>query len=136
MLVTDTNILQRVSQGRAMLRVETLRLRGIRLATTERNAFELHRVLTRDLGFVDDDAVLEVSRVIAPFEMIYAHDYEHLRADADARLRDGGKSDWPALAAAMAFEAAIWSDDIDFFGVGLPIWSTNNVHFYEEADGA
>ena len=136
MLLTDTNILRRVSQGRAMLRVETLRSRDVRLATTERNAFELHRVLTRDLGLTEEDAVQEVSRVIAPFELIYAHDYEHLRADADVRLREGGKSDWPALAAALAFEAAIWSDDVDFFGVGVPIWSTNNVHLYEEADDA
>jgi predicted nucleic acid-binding protein len=64
-------------------------------------------------------------------ELIPAEEYEHLRHDADARLREGGKSDWPALAAALALEAEIWSEDVDFFGVGVPVWSTNNVQFVE-----
>lgn len=115
-----------------MIWVRALRMRGIRLATTDRNIFELQRVLTRDLGLGEAEATTEVERVTAPFEVIYARDYEHLRAAADRRLRDGGKSDWPALAAAMAFEAAIWSEDVDYFGVGIPVWSTQNVSFYEE----
>ena len=131
MLLTDTNILLRVSQGRAMMRVESLRRRGVRLVTTDRNIFELQRILIRDFRLAEEDVTAEVDRVIAPFEIVSAQDYEHLRPDADARLREGGKSDWPALAAAMAFEGAIWSEDVDFFGVGVPVWSTQNVHFYD-----
>ena len=118
-----------------MIWVRALRMRGIRLATTDRNIFELQRVLTRDLGLSEAEATAEVERVTTPFEVIYARDYEHLRAAADRRLREGGKSDWPALAAAMAFEAAIWSEDVDYFGVGIPVWSTQNVSFYEEEPG-
>ena len=130
MLLTDTNILHRISRGRAMERVKRMRKIGIRLATTDRNAFELHRNLVRDLHFSDQDAREEADRVLAPFEIVAAQDYEHLRGVADSRLREGGKSDWPALAAAMAFDAEIWSDDVDFFGVGVPVWSTQNVHSY------
>lgn len=114
-----------------MRHVEALRRRGVRLATTDRNALELRRVLTRDLGLSNDEADREVERVIAPFELVIAEDYEFARADADARLREGGKSDWPALAAAIVLDAEIWSGDVDYFGVGVPVWTTANLRFVE-----
>ena len=131
MLVTDTNILQRVSRGRAMRHVAALARRGARLATTDRNALELRRNLVSVLGLTEAEATVELERVLAPFELIPTDAYDYRRADADARLREGGKADWPALAAALAFEGDIWSEDVDFFGVGVPVWSTNNVHLIE-----
>lgn len=131
MLLTDTNILQRVSRGRAMLHVEALRRRGVRLVTTDRNALELRRNLIDQLGLTEAEATVEIERVLAPFELILADDYDYMRADADARLRDGGKSDWPSLAAALAFDGQIWSEDVDFFGVGVPVWTTDNIRFVE-----
>ena len=134
MLITDTNILQRVSQGRAMNHVVALRRRGVRLATTDRNAFELHRNLIRDLGFSETDADVEVERVLAPFDVVTADEYDHAYADALRRLRNGGKSDWPALAAALTLDGQIWSEDVDFFGVGVPIWTTSNVYYAQEEE--
>lgn len=136
MLVTDTNILQRVSQGKVMRYVEALRRRGVRLATTDRNAFELRRNLIEKLGLSEDDAAIELERVLAPFELIWSDDYDYLQVAADVRLRQGGKSDWPALAAALAFEGQIWSEDVDLFGIGVPVWTTQNVRFAPaEEDG-
>ena len=66
--------------------------------------------------------------------MFISEEYDWLRSYADARLREGGKSDWPVLAAAMAFEADIWSGDTDLFGVGVPVWTTDNVRFVERDD--
>ena len=50
---------------------------------------------------------------------------------ARARLGPRGQPDWPVLAAALAFEHDIWSNDRDFFGVGVPVWTTQNVRFVE-----
>ncbi|WP_294215974.1 PIN domain-containing protein [uncultured Sphingomonas sp.] len=133
MLLTDTNILQRVSRGRAMRHVATLRAKGVPLATTDRNAFELHRNLVGQLGLDDDEAMVEVERVLAPFMLIEAGDYDYLRDAARARLRQGGKSDWPTLAAALAFGGQIWTEDVDFFGVGVAVWTTNNLPFLQHA---
>jgi hypothetical protein len=130
--VTDTNVLQRVSRGKAMRHVETLRGRGVRLTTTDRNALELRRNLVADLGLDEAAADVEMMRVLAPFELIIAEEYEFMRPDADARLREGGKSDWPALAAALALDADIWSGDVDYFGVGVPVWTTANLRFVEQ----
>lgn len=134
MLLTDTNVLQRISRGKAMRHVETLRDRGVRLATTDRNALELRNNLTVVLGLSDAEADRELDRVLAPFEILVAEEYEFARAQADARLREGGKSDWPALAAAIAHDGAIWSGDVDYFGVGVPVWSTANIRFVEREE--
>lgn len=32
--------------------------------------------------------------------------------------------DWPTVALALALEVGIWTQDRDFFGCGLPTWST------------
>lgn len=131
MLLIDTNILVRCSQGRAMHRVRTLREREVQLATTDRNVDEFGRKLVELFGWAEEEAWGEVERVLDAIRIIRAPEYEHDRGAADRRLGAAGKSDWPALAAAIAWEAEIWSDDRDFFGVGVPVWSTPNVQFAE-----
>jgi predicted nucleic acid-binding protein len=128
LLLIDTNILVRCSAGKAMPRLFELRAQGVRLAATEHNADELFNTLINKFGHDPESANLEVRRIVEPIELIGAEEYEHMRGAADERLREGGKLDWPALAAAMALEGEIWSEDVDFFGVGVPIWSTANVH--------
>jgi predicted nucleic acid-binding protein len=124
----DTNILVRCSLGRALTRVTELRDRGVSIMTTENNVDELFRTLTEKFALSAERVDAELRRVLEPMEVISAGEYEHLRGAADERLRDGGKSDWPALAAAMALEGEIWSEDVDYFGIGIPVWSTANVH--------
>ncbi len=114
-----------------MPRVTELRDRGVKLATTEKNADELFKTLLTKFGHNAESADFEVQRILEPMEVVGADEYEHLRGAADARLREGGKSDWPTLAAALALEGEIWSEDVDFFGVGVPVWSTANVLMVE-----
>jgi predicted nucleic acid-binding protein len=128
LLLIDTNILVRCSVGRALTRVIALRDCGVELATTESNADELFTKLTGKFGYSEEIAAAKVQRVLEPLAVIATEEYAHLRDAADERLREGGKSDWPALAAALALEGEIWSEDVDFFGVGVPVWSTANVH--------
>jgi predicted nucleic acid-binding protein len=132
-LVTDTNILVRCSQGRAAERARTLRQAGVGLVTTERNAQELVGVLQGVFGFTERDALIETTRILAPFEVIDSDDYGHARKAASRRLQKHCQGDWPALAAAMTLDAAIWSEDSDYFGVGVAVWSTRNVMIAAEA---
>ncbi len=133
MLVIDTNILLRCSQGKAMNHVSALFKRGVTLATTDRNAAEMLDRLINKFELAEAVARAEVSRVLELFVVLLTDEYQHLAQAADQRLRQGGKSDWPVLAAAMALEGEIWSEDTDFFGVGVPVWSTDNVRFAEPA---
>ena len=53
------------------------------------------------------------------------------KEEALARIRD--KDDWPALALALQWECAIWTEDQDFFGIGIATWTTNTVERYLES---
>lgn len=114
-----------------MRRVRELLERGVPLGTTDRNANELERKLIDVFGLAEEVASRETARVLDPLHVVDAAEYEHARLAADQRLSEGGKSDWPALAAALALEGEIWSEDHDFFGVGVPVWSTPNVRFVD-----
>ena len=48
--------------------------------------------------------------------------------EALKRIRD--PADWPALALALQLECAIWTEDQDFFGTGIPTWTTVTVEIY------
>lgn len=126
-LIVDSNILVRCSRGRAVRYVEELISLGVTLSTTERNADELYDRLRGVFGMSAEEASAEVLRVLEPVDLLALDEFEPYRPAADRRLRDGGKSDWPALAAALSLDCAIWSEDVDFFGTGVPVWSTANV---------
>jgi predicted nucleic acid-binding protein len=40
------------------------------------------------------------------------------------------EDDWPILAAALALDSPIWTEDADFFGCGVATWTTDRVGLY------
>lgn len=55
--------------------------------------------------------------------------YLDIKDQALARIqRDPG--DWPVLAVAMLLDCPIWTEDNDFFGTGVPTWTTDRVDIY------
>lgn len=48
--------------------------------------------------------------------------YSPARLAAQERMHD--PQDWSAVALALVMEAGIWTEDRDFFGIGLPVWNT------------
>ena len=56
--------------------------------------------------------------------------YEVARVDAEARLEGRDLDDWPILATAMVLDCPIWTEDKDFFGTGVPTWTTDRVELY------
>ncbi len=73
-------------------------------------------------------------RILDAFEAVVlavAQDtYEVARLDAEARLAGRDLDDWPILATAMALDCPIWTEDQDFFGTGVPTWTTDRVELY------
>lgn len=54
--------------------------------------------------------------------------YGEFEEDARQRIRD--IRDWPVLAAAMALNCLVWTEDQDFFGSGVATWTTQTVPMY------
>ena len=52
--------------------------------------------------------------------------------ESEVRKRIGTRDpeDWPILAAALALGCPIWTEDTDFFGFGVAIWTSNNIDMF------
>jgi predicted nucleic acid-binding protein len=46
------------------------------------------------------------------------------------RLQGRDEGDWPVLAAALAMACPVWTEDTDFFGTGIPVWTTNRIEIF------
>ena len=79
----------------------------------------------------DVPASLEYLRhLIEPVERDLYATFEN---DARQRLCGRDESDWPVLAAALGLACAIWTEDADFFGTGIAVWTTNRIEIFLKA---
>lgn len=61
---------------------------------------------------------------------------EPVQAEALQRIGRRDPDDWPIVAAALALECPIWTEDRDFFGAGVATWTSDLVEIYLRGDGA
>jgi predicted nucleic acid-binding protein len=128
-LFVDANVLVRFTVGRAAGDADELMARGVVLATTDAQAREAERVLHHVFGLPEDRAAEEVVDTLTGMELYHAPTYRSQEAAARARIHYKNTRDWPILAAAIVHQAPIWTDDRDFFGVGVPTWTTRNIRY-------
>jgi predicted nucleic acid-binding protein len=60
--------------------------------------------------------------------------YAEFEIEARERLRGRDEEDWPLLAASLALACPIWTEDTDFFGVGIAVWTTSRIEIYLKAE--
>jgi predicted nucleic acid-binding protein len=127
-LIVDANVVISALLGRSLPLMVATTSRGIELLVPVTQWIEIRSVLAHlrpDRAGALMELVEDIVDIL-PIEAFVA--YEDRARD---RLEEGGQSDWPVLAAAMALEIGIWSKDSDFLGVGVPIWATRNIKHYE-----
>lgn len=59
--------------------------------------------------------------------MIEVEAYGAWEDEAKQRLKSRDPNDWPVLAVALTFGCGVWTEDADFFGTGVPTWTTDRV---------
>jgi predicted nucleic acid-binding protein len=135
-LVLDANILIRLVLG---TRVRELVLNSLDEVVffTPSECFDDARKYLPDLlakRSVDPASAL---RVLDHFEqLIRTLDesvYAVARDEAVARIGNRDVRDWPILAVALILGCPIWTEDHDFFGTGVPTWTTDRVEIYLKA---
>src|SRR5690606_24124652 len=77
-----------------------------------------------------DDALAYLGQLRAVVLPVPEEVYESLRAAALSRIESRDPDDWPILAAALMIKCPIWTEDQDFFGTGVPTWTTDRVELY------
>jgi len=64
-----------------------------------------------------------------------AEAYATAKSDALARIERRDPRDWPVLTTAIVSGHPIWTEDQDFFGTGVPAWTTDRVEIYLKTVG-
>jgi predicted nucleic acid-binding protein len=59
--------------------------------------------------------------------------YEEFEASARERMISRDEEDWPIVATALFLKCPVWTEDRDFFGSGIPTWTTETVDLYLRA---
>jgi predicted nucleic acid-binding protein len=73
------------------------------------------------------DKLQALRAIVRPME---GAEYEPMREAALARIGPRDPDDWPVLACALAVGCPIWTEDRDFFGTGVAIWTSASVEIF------
>jgi predicted nucleic acid-binding protein len=134
MIVLDANILIRAVLGRRVRQLmDSYTGQGVRFFAPDvafaDAAKYLPPLLTkRGKPHADLSASLEYLRNI--IEPVGPELYAMFEGDARLRLRGRDESDWPVLATALGLACGVWTEDADFFGTGIAVWTTNRVEIF------
>jgi predicted nucleic acid-binding protein len=73
-------------------------------------------------------AVLDsVTKIVESVDRSLYEEYQH---QASERVSPRDPEDWPVAAVALLLGYPIWTEDQDFFGLGIPSWTTEKVEIY------
>lgn len=134
MIVLDANILIRAILGHRVRELtDSYSPKGIRFFAPD-GAFEdlrkylPHFAKKRNKPQADLGATLEYLRSL--IEPVTPELYGVFETEARKRLGGRDESDWPVLASTLAQSCPIWTEDADFFGTGVAVWTTNRVEIF------
>lgn len=130
-LVLDANILIRAVLGKRVFRLvsefsSTAHFFAPDVAFADAEKYLPRIFEKRNLDWVPGALMLQ--RLCGFVQQIGFETYSHWEVQARQRIRD--VRDWPILAAAMALECPVWTEDQDFFGSGVATWTTDKVELY------
>lgn len=86
----------------------------------------------RGIGSAELSLGLDAVRILV--EEVPAEATEPMRAEALRRIGRRDPDDWPIVAAALALDCPIWTEDKDFFGAGVATWTSDLVEIYLLSD--
>lgn len=135
-LVLDANILIRAVLGQKVRHV-LFDFAGIVSFVTPQtcidDACKYLPSLLEERGFAEPQQSMlllqELVKIIQVVDELLLEDYQ---AIAKKLLRQRDVEDWPILATALLFNSPIWTEDKDFFGVGVATWTTANIRMFLE----
>lgn len=128
-MIVDANVMVSAVLGRSLPLLAKVRTSGIELRTPVHQIAEAFSVVRRKRAFDGGGIQLNLHALSTIIDELEPETYVPLEQVARARLGKRGQPDWPVLAAALALDDSIWSNDRDFFGVGVRVWSTANTRF-------
>ena len=134
MIVLDANILIRAVLGRRVRQlIDTYASQGVRFFAPDVAFDDAEKYLPpllkkRGKPHADISASLEYLRNL--IEPVAPELYAVFESEARQRLRGRDEGDWPILATALGLACPVWTEDADFFGTGVAVWTTNRIEIF------
>jgi predicted nucleic acid-binding protein len=132
-IVLDANILIRFVLGRCVRELVEKYQSAVRFFAPEvafRDAAAYLPSLLAKRGRSDINVAAAIEYMKCLVEPVDPELYEAFASEACARLRGRDEEDWPVVAAALAFGCPVWTEDRDFFGIGIAVWTTDRVEIF------
>jgi predicted nucleic acid-binding protein len=133
MLLLDANILVRAVLGSrvlGLLRTYNGQVEFLAPDTAFQEArAHLPEILARR-GVPAAPALAILDSLGALVQTVEFETYSPFESLARQRLSRRDEDDWPVLAAALALDCPIWTEDTDFFGCGAATWTSDRVEMY------
>lgn len=132
-LILDANILIRAVLG--------LKVRNLILDNAEKVRFFVPEVCLADAkkylpeilsskGLNPSLAIDVLHGLMSHIHLLESDWLEDFEEASKERMQSRDPDDWPVLAAALALDCPIWTQDADFFGVGVVTWSTQHIESF------
>lgn len=125
-IIIDANVVISALLGRHDP-ITPLLASGAAVFLPEAQAAEVADVLLRKFGISEALTYQTLDRMLEEIGSVTTAALRPAEQAARKRLDESGQRDWPVLAAALELDADIWSNDRDFFGVGVAVWKTSNI---------
>ena len=132
-IVLDANILIRAVIGKRVRELILENAATVKFFTPSVAYDDARRYLPALLekrGVSGDAALSVLDSLGAVIQSVDEEIYVDMRQQALLRISMRDADDWPILACAMTLGCPVWTEDADFFGTGVPIWTTDRVSLY------
>ena len=135
MLVLDANILIRAVLGNRVRELLMAYVGTVDFFTPDvcmPDAQKYLPILFEKRGLPPQPALALLSSLECLLHIVDQNVYNSLADDARLRIKSRDIRDWPIVATALTLNCPIWTEDQDFFGTGIPTWTTDRIHIYFE----
>lgn len=75
-------------------------------------------------------ALTVLSKLKSFLQVVDKNFYQEYEVEAKQRIKARDINDWPVVATSLMLNCPVWTEDQDFFGTGIPTWTTDRVHLF------
>lgn len=132
-IVLDANILIRAVLGkrvRELIFDNAVTVKFFAPDVAYEDARKYLPALLKKRGVDASAAMLVLDRLEGVVQPIDVELYEGMQKQALQRIAVRDADDWPVLACAMTLSCPVWTEDTDFFGTGVPTWTSDRIALY------
>ena len=132
-IVLDANILIRAVLGKRVRELIFNNAATIKFFSPDvayADARKYLPALLKKRGVDASAAMLLLDRLEGVVQPIDVELYEGMQQQALQRIAVRDADDWPVLACAMTLGCPVWTEDADFFGTGVPTWTSDRIALY------